>query len=136
MQILKYLCFSLILFSLVACSSAPPVLTPSKPLVNGKVVKLGVLIPIKYHDFLSRSSLGESKVINGFRVLLGEQFTSALGNSCRVLVVSAEKGQVNLLNTSQISHNKRIACELEEDKQWRLIPAIIEQANEKSIFSE
>lgn len=125
-----------VIFTLFSCSSAPPFLSPSKTLVNTSVIQMGKNIPQKYDEFLNGEN-GRSKTLeSGQRVSLGEYYTSALGQRCRILLVSGAIQEPSFSVKKSAVGRKRIVCKLTEKDRWVLIPAIVEQVNTRVIFAD
>lgn len=124
------------LIVLTSCASSPPFLSPSKALVTSSVIQMGKNIAPKYNEFLN-SRGQESKILkNGQRVSLGEYYTSALGQQCRILFVSESLSFSSISSSKRAVSRKRIVCKQPEQERWVLIPSIVEQANSKPIFAD
>ncbi len=123
-------------FGLFSCSSTPPFLSPSKALVNTSVIKMGKSIPQKYSEFLNTNIPGNNIVVNDQIVSLGEYYTSALGQQCRILYIAESKLNLATSSKGQSTRRKRIVCKQDESDSWVLIPAIVERVKNKAIFSD
>lgn len=115
-----------ILLQLSACTSGPRQVNASLPLVTSSLEQPDKeMIPNQYWSILSDDS--QSRLTHDqYQISLGEIYISALGRSCRELVIKDKNNEIK----------KRIACENhflnkknQENKAWFLEKVIIESSS-------
>lgn len=107
---------------LSACTSAPPELDATRPLIETVITtNSNITIPPELWQDLHKGKLGHVVYFNHVKVVLGRRYYSALGNVCRNVVLTQGSTQY----TNKIESQKRAACYNEGTNQWQLMPLMV-----------
>jgi len=104
--------------------------------VNTNMVNFDKSIPLKYNKYLNGGSQKSKMFSNGQKISLGAYYTSALGQKCRTLFISEETDNSSTTADKVAIYSKRVVCKQKEQESWVLIPAIVEQVNNRAIFAD
>ncbi|MBY5921268.1 hypothetical protein [Ferrimonas balearica] len=112
-------------FLVTGCASSVPQVSASRPLVSsGAAAVIGQALPAELSDQLSRTYSGQSILYKHYQILLGRDYVSALGDTCRA---------VNVVDTElNEAPQARIVCESQQ--QWWLMPEISDQTDSEAFF--
>ncbi|MDO6617597.1 hypothetical protein [Shewanella sp. 6_MG-2023] len=117
------------------CSSAPPKVQASRPLVEIVIPTASkVEVPSQLWQKLSNDPAGSIVEFENLQVTLGSAYFSGLGQLCRKVDIqqqSTNHQTANLLNVE-----KRIVCLQEATSKWMLIPVVIDEQTSARGFSQ
>ncbi len=116
---------SLIIFTsaLIACSSSPQHVSPSRPLVENIQYSNQVDVPEEIWLDLDTRNESFSFTYKEKLISVGNTYLSALGNICRPITASSDKNV-----------DKRVVCRKEFGDGWYLTPDIILMENDEFPF--
>ncbi|QOL24405.1 hypothetical protein LP316_08475 [Thalassotalea sp. LPB0316] len=103
-----------------ACSSKPPVVYSSQPLVSEIKTEPNV-ISKQQASVLDGLNIGDSRTVNNYSFVVEAKYLSALGEECMRLSI----------NHSNV--NKRIVCKAPLDG-WKLVPHIVVEQSPSVLF--
>lgn len=103
-----------------ACSSQPPVVYSSQPLVNHVEAKSN-LVSSQYWTLLDSLSIGDTQIINQQNVIVEAKYLSALGEQCIMLRIPSE------------IIDKRVVCKM-SNEEWKLVPNIVVSNKNSDLF--
>jgi hypothetical protein len=112
---------------LLGCSSSPPVIEASVPLIQQPVKSIGKnAIPSELNTIMAEQPQGYSGVYNDVQFTLGKRYFSALGKQCRVIYLIAT-------STDSVKQ-QRVVCKETQDSQWSITPQVIDSKNSQIGF--
>ena len=115
-----------IAIALFGCVSSPPVLTPTKNLVEKSLSAKQNLLPQQITDFLQDTNSSKTIVFQGHTIAKGKSYTSALGNSCQEVQVSKADSIMF----------RRILCFDAEQRSWHLVRALNQVKSSQQFLAE
>ncbi|MBW3138185.1 hypothetical protein [Ferrimonas balearica] len=102
-----------------------PQVSASRPLVEASEAQLvGRLLPADLSAMLTDSYAGQALTYQQYQLLLGRDYVSALGQTCREITVAEF--------ASAQDPQRRVVCE--SNQQWRLMPEISDQSGSEMVF--
>lgn len=111
---------------LTGCATPPPVLHATRALIDEPIKSMGTsALPTYLSDVLDSKPQGYTGQYKNIEFTLGLQYTSALGENCRV---------VYLKRAEQLAkQERRTACK-NANQQWVITPQVIENKNNQISF--
>ncbi|MCL1100418.1 hypothetical protein [Shewanella saliphila] len=118
---------SAIMLILMGCTSSPPVIEASMPLLEQPVKSIGEnVLPAELNTIISQQPQGYAGVYNDVQFTLGKQYFSALGKQCREVFLN--------YTTNNSDKQRRIICKDNQSVQWSIIPQVIDSKNNQIDF--
>lgn len=111
---------------LTGCATAPPVLHATRALIDGSIKSADTsVVPQQLSEVLETQQQGYTGQYNNIEFILGQQYTSALGELCTV---------VYLKKSEQLAKQERRAACKNANQQWVITPQVIENKNNQISF--
>ena len=111
---------------LTGCAMSPPVLHATRALIDEPIKSNSAsALPTYLSDVLDSKPQGYTGQYNNIEFTLGLQYTSALGENCRV---------VYLKRAEQLAEQERRAVCKNTNQQWVGTPQVIENKNNQISF--